>query len=217
VYLPPGFEVADRAWALELVKRHPFGLLITCDAEYPSASHLPLICERREGELWAIGHVARANPQARAIAAQANATLVFEGAHAYVSASWYEQPYATVPTWNYSAVHLVGRLHECDAWHAVRALSRAVEGDGPGVWDPGRLEPAYRASQLRGIVAFELRATAVYAKAKLSQNRTGADRERVIARLAASPNQTDRECAEAMLTAYRSSADRPSSESGGRS
>jgi transcriptional regulator len=217
VYLPPAFEVADRAWALELVKRYPFGLLITCDAEYPRASHLPLVCEERDGELWAIGHVARANPQAHAIAARANATLVFEGPHAYVSASWYEEPYATVPTWNYAAVHLLGRLQHCDALRAVKALSRAVEGDGPGAWDPDGLDPAYRASQLRGIVAFELRATAVFAKAKLSQNRTAADRERVIAKLSASSDATDRECAAAMLRAYRSSADPPSSESDGRS
>ncbi len=44
-----------------------------------------------------------------------------------------------------------------------------------------------------------MRAEAVYGKAKLSQNRTEADRARVIAKLSESENQIDRECAEAML------------------
>jgi transcriptional regulator len=129
---------------------------------------------------------------------------VFQGPHAYVSASWYEEPYATVPTWNYSAVHVVGRLREFDAWEAVRLLSRTIEGSGASAWDPERLDERYRANQLRGIVAFELHAKAIYAKAKLSQNRSDVDRRRVIERLGASADQTDRECAEAMIKAYTS-------------
>ena len=61
----------------------------------------------------------------------------------------------------------------------------------------------YRESQLRGIVAFELRAEKMYAKAKLSQNRTMADRLRVIENLKASANQIDRECAAEMTRAIR--------------
>ena len=108
------------------------------------------------------------------------ATLVFQGPHAYVSASWYEEPYKTVPTWNYTAVHVYGRLHEFDAWEAVKLLTEGIEGDAAGAWDPDRLAPEYRDRQLAAIVGFKLRADAIYAKAKLSQNRTGTDRLRVI-------------------------------------
>jgi transcriptional regulator len=199
MYVPSQFEVTDQAWALALIERHPFGLLVTGDGEYPRVSHIPMIAQAREDGVWIIGHVARANPHAQEIIARAAATLVFEGPHAYVSAAWYEEPYATVPTWNYTAVHVCGRLRETDAWGAVQLLSKKMEGEKPDAWQPGRLDAGYRDAQRRAIVAFELHAEALFGKAKLSQNRTAADRARVASMLAASKSQTDRECADAML------------------
>ncbi|HVN68129.1 MAG TPA: FMN-binding negative transcriptional regulator [Candidatus Binatia bacterium] len=198
MYLPPAFEVTDRAWIAELIARHPFALLVTGEA-YPRASHLPIVAQASDDGLRLVGHVAAANPHAESIRQGAPATIVFEGAHAYVSASWYERPYETVPTWNYTAVHVAGRLRECDARDALQLLIDRVEGDEPGAWDPANLDPDYLANQIRGIVAFELRAERVLAKAKLSQNRTESDRRRVIAKLVASSDQTERECGEAML------------------
>ena len=75
--------------------------------------------------------------------------------------------------------------------------------EGVAGWDPQRLSAEYRANQLRGIVAFELCTERIYAKAKLSQNRTKADRSRVIARLQASSDQIARECAQAMDSAEK--------------
>ncbi len=198
MYTPREFEVTDRAWALELIRRYPFGLLVTSEGEYPRSTHLPLVAQERDDGIWIVGHVARANPQSRSILAGAPATLIFQGPHAYVSASWYEEPYATVPTWNYTAVHACGRLRECDAWYALRLLTERVEGSGADAWDPQRLDADYRDGQLRAIVAFELRAELLIAKAKLSQNRTEPDRLRVTEQLARSDDQTERECADAM-------------------
>lgn len=198
MYIPQQFDVTDRAWVAGLIERHPFGLLVTNDAPYPRISHIPLLAELKGEELRLIGHVARANPHARSIADGAAAALVIEGPHAYVSASWYEEPYATVPTWNYVAAHVCGRLENCDAWRAVRLLSERAERANGTEWQPDRLDRDYRDGQLRAIVAFELRAETIYAKAKLSQNRTETDRQRVIARLSESADQNDRACAEAM-------------------
>jgi transcriptional regulator len=203
MYVPPAFAVADRAWARRLIADHPFGMLVTCDAEFPVVSHVPMIAQERDGALWLLGHVARANAHAQAILAQAPATLVFSGPHAYVSAMWYERPYETVPTWNYEAVHVCGTLRETDAWHVVELLSAIFEEGRTPAWDPQQLELVYREKQLQGIIAFALRADRLYAKAKLSQNRTDADRERVIDALAQSENATDRDCARAMRLALR--------------
>jgi len=199
MYTPPDFEVADRAWVLDLIDRFPFGLLVTADG----ITHLPMIAEARNDELWVLGHVARANAHALAIANQCPATLVFTGAHAYVSASWYEKPYVTVPTWNYSAAHLCGTLREADAWDVVVRLTAKFEQGRADAWDPQRLEPGFRENQLRGIVAFEMCAQRIYAKAKLSQNRTPADRMRVIAKLSESPDQLEAQCAQDMRRALR--------------
>jgi transcriptional regulator len=198
MYMPPDFEVADRAWVLELIDRFPFGLLVTADG----LSHLPMIAEVRDDELWVLGHVARANAHAVSIANQHLATIVFTGAHAYVSASWYEKPYVTVPTWNYSAAHLCGTLREANAWDVVVRLTAKFE-QGADAWDPQRLEPGFRENQLRGIVAFEMRAQAIFAKAKLSQNRSPADRMRVIAKLLQSPDQLAEQCAQDMQRSLR--------------
>ena len=67
VYVPPLFEVTDRGWILELIDRHPFGMLVTSDAEHPRVSHLPLVADERDDGLWIVGHVARANPHAESI------------------------------------------------------------------------------------------------------------------------------------------------------
>ncbi|HEY6484762.1 MAG TPA: FMN-binding negative transcriptional regulator [Candidatus Cybelea sp.] len=203
MYVPPLFEVTDRRWAIELIERHPFGMLITADAQYPRVSHLPLIAQERGEELWIVGHVARANPHAQSIRDGVPATIVCEGPHAYISAAWYEAPYETVPTWNYTAVHANGRLAEFDAWTAVKILSERMERGKSDPWEPSRLRAEYRESQLRGIVAFELRAEKMYAKAKLSQNRTLTDRLRVIENLESSENQIDRECAAEMARTIR--------------
>ncbi|MFY9739641.1 MAG: FMN-binding negative transcriptional regulator [Candidatus Cybelea sp.] len=198
MYIPPDFEVADSAAVLALIDRFPFGLLVTNEEPYPRLSRLPMIAELREGELWVLGHVARANGHARCIANHCPATIAFQGAHAYVSASWYEEPYATVPTWNYTAAHLCGTLRAADAWDVLTRLTAKFEVGRADAWDPQRLETDFREKQLRGIVAFEMHAERIYAKAKLSQNRTCADRIRVIRQLSESTDALDRECAEDM-------------------
>jgi len=198
MYIPPDFEVADGAAVVTLVERFPFGLLVTNEEPYPRLTHLPMIAELRDGELWVLGHVARANGHAQSIANQCPATIAFQGAHAYVSASWYEEPYVTVPTWNYTAAHLCGTLREGDAWDVLVRLTAKFERGRADAWDPQRLETDFREKQLRGIVAFEMRAERIYAKAKLSQNRTSADRIRVIQQLLVSSDALDRECADDM-------------------
>jgi transcriptional regulator len=198
MYIPPDFEVADSAAVITLVDRFPFGLLVTNEEPYPRLTHLPMIAELRDGELWVLGHVARANEHAQSIGNQCPATIAFQGAHAYVSASWYEEPYVTVPTWNYTAAHLCGTLREGDAWDVLVRLTAKFERGRADAWDPQRLETDFREKQLRGIVAFEMRAERVYAKAKLSQNRTSADRIRVIQQLLVSSDALDRECADDM-------------------
>lgn len=198
MYVPPEFEIPERARAVALIEQNPFATLVTAGAPYPRVSQIPVVHEVRDDRLWLVGHVARGNPHAEAIEARADATVLFAGPHAYVSASWYERPYETVPTWNYLSAQICGRLQPCDAWHAVRLLSAAMEAGRADAWDPQRLDPAYRERQLRGIVAFELEAEKVFAKAKLSQNRTAADRARVLQQLAASADPNDRACAAAM-------------------
>jgi transcriptional regulator len=66
-------------------------------------------------------NLARANPQWRGVADGAPALAVVTGPDAYVSPAWYpskDEHGRVVPTWNYSQVHLSGRLtvHHDPVW-----------------------------------------------------------------------------------------------------
>lgn len=195
MYIPPAFSVDDRRWATGLIERNPFGLLVTSGEPYPITTHLPMLAVERDGGFYVEGHVAAANPHAGAVAEHLLATAVFTGPHAFVSASWYEEPYETVPTWNYSVVRASGRLREVSARDVLERLVARFEGVESSAWRLGGLSPEYLEKQLRGIVAFELRVERLDVKAKLSQNRTPQDRERVERALAASSDPMDRACA----------------------
>ena len=60
------------------------------DAGVPFATHLPILVDPARGPLGTLrGHVARANPHWRYLAAGRPTLVIFAGAHAYVSPSWY--------------------------------------------------------------------------------------------------------------------------------
>jgi transcriptional regulator len=184
MYIPSAFRAADRAALDELIERHGFGTLVTVLDGAPFATHLPFVLDRGRGVL--LGHVARANPHVRALDGPAEALVIFQGPHAYVSPSWYATGPA-VPTWNYAAVHVYGVPRRLDESATLDLLGRLV-----GQYESGRerpwtmdLPPDYLRKMLQGIVAFEVPMTRVEGKFKLNQNRPAEDRAGVIAALQA--------------------------------
>jgi len=186
VYSPTHFTTHDRAAIARLMHEHSFATLITPAEPEPMVSHLPLLlvpgCEPH-GTL--IGHFARANPhwpRAREVPSIA----VFHGPHAYVSPSWYGEPERMVPTWNYATVHAHGTLEMIDdareAQGIMDALVHRFEAARAAPWTFER-EPRERNALMGAIAPFRMRIRRVDAKFKLSQNRSGDDRARVIAAL----------------------------------
>jgi transcriptional regulator len=120
---------------------------------------------------------------------------MFQGAHAYVSPTWYEG--TGVPTWNYTAVHVYGtvRVIHDTAWlkAQVEHLSHYYEGDTPNAWIP-----AYPDKMLEAIVGFEITIESLQAKYKLSQNRSAADQHNVMQALEASSSENERSVAALM-------------------
>lgn len=173
MYLPPQFKTEDRDHALALMRAHPFASLISPDeAGLPYVTHLPLHVQEEGAELVLLGHVARPNPHWRHLQARPQAVVTFLGPHAYMSPSVYPD-LARVPTWNYLAVHCAVQATLVDSAEAKDALLKKLIGDH---------EPAYAAQwrslgqdyahkMLAGIVAFELRVTALQCKLKLNQHR----------------------------------------------
>lgn len=200
MYIPDAFVQTDEARTRALIDAWPFGLLVTTDADgMPCASHIPFLAREIDGALVLEGHVARPNEQAEHVRAGAPALAVFQGAHSYVSPTWYRNP--GVPTWNYEAVHVRGRLQEVsgDGAHSiVQRLSRVFEGDGPGAW-----EPQYPERMLEGIVCFMITGTSLQSKSKMSQNRPEADRRGVIEALGRLEDRDARAVRDIMLANER--------------
>lgn len=182
MYHRPAFAEPDLDRIAALIAAHPFGLLVTA-AGGLDASPIPFVVTREGDGLLLAGHLAAGNPQCARIAAGDAALAIFGGPHAYISPSWYRtQP--AVPTWDYAAVHVHGALEPVTEDGAMRAMLRALSAHDP-TFAQEALPVDYMAGMMRGIRAFRLRSSRIEAQWKMSQNRSIADRESVIAALRA--------------------------------
>lgn len=188
MYMPKHFTEAE-AEGLAAIDAYPFALLATPGApgDLPAVTHLPMTFDGTSERRTLLGHVARANPHARALEVEGQALAIFSGPAAYISPNWYPTKHAggqTVPTWNYVAVHVTGRVtplpEVADKRRVVADLSSRFEGEGPRAWRLDDEPEDFVRKMLGGIVAFALEIETVEAKAKLSQNRPEIDRAGVI-------------------------------------
>lgn len=199
LYTPDHFSADPATWQRSLLQS-PFCLLISVG---PETSFLPLL---PDGDHAVIGHLARINPQARALrkagAAGLNCTAIIAGPHAYVSPRWYQGDAPAVPTWNYEAVRLDGTatVLEGEAAEAVVVrLSDHFEAEIPGEpWVFSKEPEGFRRGMLNGITAFRLSIDTVTSKAKLSQNRAEADQKGVVQGLRRTGRPGDAALADAM-------------------
>jgi transcriptional regulator len=178
MYIPPSFAEADVGRLHDFIDANSFATLVTVIDGVPFASHLPMLLDRDRGAL--LGHVAKANPHWRSLG-EGESLAIFSGPHGFVSADWYTTSPA-VPTWNFTAVHVRGRARavtdEASLSDLVDRLSRKYETDPRWLRE---LPDDYRRGLLKGIVGIEVPLGRVEGKFKLSQNRSRADREAVIA------------------------------------
>jgi len=185
MYVPRHNRLDDRDQLLAFIRRYSFGTLVTMLDGAPFATHLPFMVDVESGEFVLKAHLARANPQWKSFG-NGDALAIFTGPHAYVSASWYEKP--DVPTWNYTAVHALGRPRIVNDLEETlelgRRLSELHEETLPPQpmphWRTDVLDPEYRDAMLHAIVAFEIPVTKLEGKYKLSQNRSETDRRSVV-------------------------------------
>jgi len=202
MYVPPSNTIDDPAEIRRQVAQARSAQFVTVGSDgFPVATLLPIIWDRDV----VVAHMARANPQWRALAPDSPALLICSGPQAYISPSWYAakaEHGRVVPTWNYSAVHLTGtvRVHEDPQWlrDAVTRLTEIHESGRMQPWSPADAPEAYIDGQLGGIVGLQIAVTRIEGKAKLSQNRSDADRRGVIAALRAEPYSGAAEVAEEM-------------------
>jgi transcriptional regulator len=187
LYNPQHFATADEQAIRRVLKEYGFATLITSVGNEVVVSHVPVLFEPDPGAHGSvIGHVAGANPHAAALA-QGASFLVFQGPFGYVSPNWYANPAGSVPTWNYVAIHVHGRVERLDGMQDKRAivdaLSATHEASFPHPWTSAKMDPPLLEKMLGAIVGFRMVVERIDAKFKLSQNRSSEDRAGVIAGL----------------------------------
>lgn len=209
MYIPPAFRLDDRAAALEVMRGNPFALLVVATGRGEvEITHLPVMVDVDGDALALRGHVSKANPAAGLIAgstaeAPVRATVVFSGAHSYVSPDWYRAE-NQVPTWNYLAVHASGPLQHVSATDEVGQLLADLSAENEAVlapkkpWTMGQMADGLAERMMKGITAFRLPVERLEAKAKLSQNKGEADRGGVVSALDALARPDTRETADWM-------------------
>ena len=119
VYLPSCVRDTRPQAIAQLIRDYPFATLSPPTDAEPQISHLPLLLTPTAPHGALIGHVARANPHWQRWL-RSPSIAIFHGPHAYVSPSWYTEPAAMVPTWNYAVVHVHGTVELIDDRDAKR-------------------------------------------------------------------------------------------------
>jgi transcriptional regulator len=182
MYIPAAFAETDRNRLHDFIEQYSFGLLVSQVAGEPFATHLPLLLDRQSGpEGCLLGHTARANPQV-AQADGETVLAVFSGPHAYISPTWYEAE-LVVPTWNYVAVHVYGKLQIIEDVESLRELVartvRLYEQSMPRPWSFDS-STKYATRMLGQIIGFRIQIERIEGKWKLNQNHPAERRTKVI-------------------------------------
>ena len=191
MYLPEMFRLDDEL-ALDVVARARLATVVVSTGSGFEATPIPWMLRRSPDSTLLVGHISKANPLARTLSGSVDAIVIVDGPDGYVSPSWYPSKAESgevVPTWNYVSVHLHGRLSLVDdaGWlrEMVESLTVRYESERDQPWSVDDAPADYIDRMLRGIVGVEFLVERVEGKAKLSQNRSEADRAGVIVGLRA--------------------------------
>ena len=178
----PAFRGSQRDQNIAFAQTRAFGTLCVA-GETPLLSHVPFLLSD-DGTL-AEFHLVRSNPIARI--GEADAVIAVTGPDGYVSPDWYGAT-DQVPTWNYVAVHLRGRLVplEQDALHDIlvrqaAAYEARIAGKAPWTFD--KMSSEAIAKMERMIVPMRFEVETIDGTWKLGQNKDNPVREAATAQM----------------------------------
>jgi transcriptional regulator len=198
MYIPSLNQMDEQEEILAFMKRFSFATIITMQDDKPVATHLPFLAESVDGKIILKSHFAKANPQWKEIASQKN-LVIFSEPHAYISPTNYEK-IQNVPTWNYISVHAYGNgkilAEPSEVMMLLEHTILNYEVSYKSQWD--QLSEKYKEGMAKGIVAFEIEVSDLQAKKKLSQNKSQAEKEKIINALQSSMDSNERFIAEYM-------------------
>ena len=186
MYIPLQYSETDKTEIEKLIREYGFAILVSNKDTIPTATHIPLQLDTSHADGWILnGHVARANPQWKTFESNPTVLAIFSGPDAYISPSWYTEK--NVPTWNYRAVHVYGKVTlvgEEELEIQLRQLMLHYENKhAEKPQEYSEIPPKTLAVDLRGVVGFKIMVERVEAVRKLSQNRDAESHQNIIVEL----------------------------------
>lgn len=200
MYKNPHFEEKDLSKIIAFMEAHSFITLIGTDGEYPVATQVPVKIEQRNGEVYLIGHIMKKTDHHQAYAKNEKVLALFTGAHAYISASVYQDP-AVASTWNYSTVQIKGSLRllgDEETRTVIQELTNRYEDPASSKAAFHHMSESYIEKNLRAISGFELLVQDIATVFKLSQNHPHVNRAAIVDHLSVSNDVNDQQVAEEM-------------------
>ncbi len=178
MHVPTKWQLTDPKQVNSLINKIGFAALVTQDL---NASHLPLMLNEQTQSLT--GHFARSNNHSK-FTDGTQAVAIFEGPHHYISPNWYKNKPA-VPTWNYVAIHVHGKLFKQTSEQTLTDLNQLINKYQPELLKTNDvLTEEYKQKLSKGILGFRLVIDNIEAKAKLGQHKSIDDQQGVVEGLA---------------------------------
>ena len=186
MYIPRHFKASDEA-AQEFLSHIESGHVVSNSEKGLISTLIPLIYNKETNAF--LGHIAKQNDQA-SLATNQEALLISVLNETYISPNWYAskaEHHKVVPTWDYMLIHAYGELviHNDADWilKQVTRLTNRFEKDQPKPWSIEQAPSDYVEGQIRAIVGIELKLSRIEVSFKMSQNKSEADLDGVIAGL----------------------------------
>ena len=184
MYIPDIYKNENQEEIKDFLHKNGFGILINQTNGKLCATHIPLVLDsNKEGKIILHGHISKENPQWNGFLNNDEILAIFSGPHTYISSSWYD--HENVPTWNYIAIHIYGKVKIIEGEAVIESLKKLVDTYEKSSENPIRVEDLSKKTmmQTRGIVAFEIEIISIQAVKKLSQNRDTKNYDSIISEL----------------------------------
>ena len=198
MYIPKVFEIENKTELFEFIEQWSFGELITTYNGELFVNSVPFVIDKEQNKLY--GHLAVNNPQLSLLEKADDLAVIFNGANAYISPSWYVSQ-DMVPTWNFESVQVRGQAKQVSNDKLLVILEQLTEKHERQFEQPWKLdkvsEPILN-RMMKMIAGFEIDIASIKGKFKLSQNRSVEDRVGVISGLRTQGNNMSLSVADKM-------------------
>ena len=199
MYIPENYSLTNPEEIHEFIRANNFAILVNQTHGRLWATHIPLVLDTKDdGTPYLLGHLSKLNPQHEGFLENDTVLAIFSGPHAYISSSWYD--HENVPTWNYIAVHVYGKIKIHSHKEALVGLKKLIDRQEVTSKHPLRMENLSEKTlrEARGIVGFEIAITDLQGQKKLSQNRDDKNYQRILNALEQTEDPNTHALAQAM-------------------